>query len=58
MQGNGVEIFTNASVDKVIVEDGAAIGIQLDDGSTRKAKKIISNLNPKLLYKKLISEMN
>ena len=53
---NGVEIFTNASVDKVIVEDGAAIGIQLDDGSTRKAKKIISNLNPKLLYKKLISE--
>jgi phytoene dehydrogenase-like protein len=42
--------------DKVIIEDGAAIGIQLDDGSTIKAKKIISNLNPKLLYKKLIDE--
>ena len=53
---NGVEIFTSASVNKVIIENGAAIGIQLDDGSFIKAKKIISNLNPKLLYKKLISE--
>jgi phytoene dehydrogenase-like protein len=52
----GVEIFTDASVDRVIVEDGAAVGIQLDGGNLIKAKKIVSNLNPKLLYKKLISE--
>ena len=52
----GVKIFTDASVDRVIVENGAAVGIQLDSGNYIKAKKIVSNLNPKLLYKKLISK--
>ena len=54
----GVKVFTDAAVNQVIVENGAAIGIQLDDGNLIKAKKIVSNLNPKLLYKKLISEKN
>tara|TARA_B110000008_G_scaffold186446_1_gene185279 strand:- start:308 stop:1897 length:1590 start_codon:yes stop_codon:yes gene_type:complete len=52
----GVNIFTDAGVTKVIVSNGVATGIQLEDGSIVEAKKIISNLNPKLLYKKLISE--
>ena len=52
----GVNIFTDAGVNKVIVSNGAATGIQLEDGSIVEAKKIISNLNPKLLYKKLIAE--
>ncbi len=52
----GVKIFTDSSVDQVIVENGIATGIQLSDGNFIKAKKIVSNLNPKLLFKKLISE--
>ena len=52
----GVNIFTDAGVTKVIVSNGVATGIQLEDGSIVEADKIISNLNPKLLYKKLISE--
>ena len=52
----GVKIFTDAPVKKVIVKDNAAVGIELEDGSPIVAKKIISNLNPKLLYKKLISK--
>ena len=52
----GVKIFTDAPVNKVIVKDNAAVGIELEDGSPIVAKKIISNLNPKLLYKKLISK--
>ena len=52
----GVKIFTDAPVNKVIVKDNAAVGIELEDGSPIVANKIISNLNPKLLYKKLISE--
>lgn len=52
----GVKIFTDAPVNKVIVKDNAAVGIELEDGSSIVANKIISNLNPKLLYKKLISE--
>ena len=52
----GVNIFTDAGVTKVIVSNGVATGIQLEDGSIVEAEKIISNLNPKLLYKKLIAE--
>lgn len=55
-EDEGVEIFTDSSVNQVIVENGAATGIRLEDGQSIKARKIISNLNPKLLYKKLISE--
>ena len=52
----GVKIFTDAPVNKVIVKDNAAVGIELEGGTSIEANKIISNLNPKLLYKKLISE--
>ena len=52
----GVNIYTNSAVNKVIVSNGTATGIQLENGETIKAKKIISNLNPKLLYKQMISE--
>jgi phytoene dehydrogenase-like protein len=55
-EDKGVKIFTDASVQKVIVNNGTATGIELNDGQSIKARKIISNLNPKLLYKKLIAE--
>jgi phytoene dehydrogenase-like protein len=55
-EAEGVKIFTDASVERVIVKNGTATGIQLENGATIEAKKIISNLNPKLLYKKLIDE--
>ena len=51
----GVKIFTDSAVDKVLVSNGEATGIQLGNGEIHEAKKIISNLNPKLLYKKLIA---
>jgi len=51
----GVKIFTDSGVGKVIISNGAATGIQLDSGLIVEGKKIISNLNPKLLYKKLIA---
>ena len=52
----GVKIYTGSPVNEIIIENGAAIGIKLESGDLVKAKKIVSNLNPKLLYKKLISE--
>ena len=51
----GVTIITDASVKNVIVENKEATGIMLENGETIKASKIISNLNPTLLYKKLIN---
>ena len=50
----GVEIETNAAVARVLVEGGKAIGVALEDGRELRAKSVVSNLNPKLLYTKLV----
>jgi phytoene dehydrogenase-like protein len=50
----GVEIRTDAAVREVIVERGRAVGVVTDDGEAIRARAVISNLNPKLLYGKLI----
>ena len=52
----GVKIYTDSPVNEIIIENGTAIGIKLESSDLVKAEKIVSNLNPKLLYKKLISE--
>ena len=51
----GVDISTNASVKNVIVEDSVAKGVILDNGSKIMSNKVISNLNPKLLFTNLIN---
>ena len=51
----GVDISTNASVKNIIVEDSVAKGVVLDDGSKIMSNKVISNLNPKLLFTNLIN---
>jgi phytoene dehydrogenase-like protein len=50
----GVAIETGAGVAEVLVDDGRAIGVRLDDGRELRADTIVSNLNPKLLYRKLV----
>jgi phytoene dehydrogenase-like protein len=51
---HGVEIETDAAVNEVIIENGRATGVTLGDGRTIRADVIASNLNPKLLYTRLI----
>lgn len=55
-ENRGVEITTNAEVQKVNVVNGAATSVTLADGSLIDAKRVVSNLNPKLLYLDLIDE--
>lgn len=50
----GVAIETGAPVAQVLVEQGRAVGVALEDGRELRAKTIISNLNPKLLYTRLV----
>jgi phytoene dehydrogenase-like protein len=50
----GVEIETSAAVARVIVRGGRAIGVELEDGRKLTAARIVSNLNPKLLFERLI----
>ncbi|HET6757531.1 MAG TPA: NAD(P)/FAD-dependent oxidoreductase, partial [Burkholderiales bacterium] len=50
----GVEIETNAAVAKVIVENGKASGVALEDGGEVRARSVAANVNPKLLYLQLV----
>ena len=51
----GVEISIDAPVASVEVIDGKAAGVVLDDGTRISAKRVVSNLHPKLLFQKLLA---
>ncbi len=51
----GVEISLAAGVKRVLVRDGRAHGVVLEDGIEIHAKCVVSNLNPKLLFQHLIA---
>ncbi|MCA1416121.1 NAD(P)/FAD-dependent oxidoreductase [Bradyrhizobium sp. NBAIM20] len=51
----GVVIDTDAGVREVIVERDRAVGIVLENGSAIRAKYVAANVNPKLLYTRLIA---
>jgi phytoene dehydrogenase-like protein len=55
-RARGVEITTGAAVERVVVAGGAAQAAVLADGTQVEARCIVSNLNPRLLYLKLIDE--
>ena len=50
----GVEIFTDRTVEQVSVRDGRATGIVLAGGEVLAAGCVVANVNPKLLYLKMI----
>ena len=50
----GVEIRVSSAVREVIVEQGRAVGVVTEAGEAIRARSVVSNLNPKLLYGKLI----
>jgi phytoene dehydrogenase-like protein len=50
----GVEISVDAGVKEVIVEQGGARGVVLDSGETIRAGAVVANVNPRLLFEKLV----
>jgi phytoene dehydrogenase-like protein len=54
-EARGVIIDTDAEVARVRVEGGKAVGAVLADGRELRASTVVSNLNPKLLYTRLIA---
>jgi phytoene dehydrogenase-like protein len=50
----GVSIRTDCAVREVIVENGRATGVVTGGGETLRAQRVVSNLNPKLLFGKLV----
>ena len=54
----GVEIRTSAGVKEVLVEKGRAVGVLTESGETLHAGAVVANVNPKLLYERLMSPGN
>jgi phytoene dehydrogenase-like protein len=50
----GVEIRTGAAVAEVLVDRGRATGVVTEAGEVLKARCVVSNLHPKLLFGKLV----
>ena len=50
----GVEIRVASPVREVLVEGGRAVGVITENGTAIRARSVVSNLNPKLLYGSLI----
>ena len=54
-QARGAIIRVSTPVREVLVEGDRAVGVVTDSGETIRAAAVISNLNPKLLYLKLLA---
>jgi len=54
----GGEIRTQQRVKKILIEKNVAVGVELEDGSTISANRIISNADPGNTYLKLIGKEN
>jgi phytoene dehydrogenase-like protein len=52
--GRGVDIRVASPVREVLVESGRAVGVVTERGEAIRARSVVSNLNPKLLYGSLI----
>ncbi len=50
----GAEIRTGCGVRHVVTEDGRAVGVVTSDGETLRARCVVANVNPKLLYERLL----
>jgi len=53
---HGVEIHLNAEVSEIQIENGQASGVVLSDGKTFTANTIAANVNPSLLFDKLVDD--
>ncbi len=52
--GHGVEIETNAPVREVLIENGRACGVLLEDGRSIRSTAVGANVNPRLLYTAMV----
>jgi phytoene dehydrogenase-like protein len=57
-RGAGVQIRTNATVARVLVRDGRATGIALEDGTEIAADAVVSNADPKTTFLRLVDPLD
>lgn len=54
----GVEIRTGAAVARVLVRDGRAAGVVLEDGATIEASAVVSSADPKRTFLRLVDPID
>jgi phytoene dehydrogenase-like protein len=54
----GVEISLDSPVREIAISGGKACGVVLEDGTDIQARSIVSNLNPKLLFTRLVGQQH
>ena len=57
-QAFGCEIETDAAVTQLIVENGVAKGVELEDGRKIMGRTVAANVNPKLLFGQMVDEQH
>ena len=53
-ESHGARIRTDAPVERILVSDGRATGVVLENGEELAARVVVSSLNPKLTFEKLV----
>src|SRR5262247_4403654 len=53
-RARGVQIDVGHGVQRVLVEHGVAVGVLTDRGEEIRARSVVSNVHPQLLYRRLI----
>jgi phytoene dehydrogenase-like protein len=51
----GVDLRTSAPVARVLVKAGRAAGVELESGDVIEARRVVANVNPKLLFERLVA---
>lgn len=51
----GANIRTDSGVRRVVVEQGRAVGVETLQGDVIRARRVVANVNPKLLYEQLLA---
>lgn len=52
----GGEVLVNAPVQRITIENGRAVGVEMEDGRELRAKRVISNAGARNTYLRLLSE--
>lgn len=58
LKKHGGELVLGKAVSKILIENGHAVGVQLKDGDTLKARYIVSNADVKQTFLKLVGEQH
>lgn len=58
LRRNKVDIHTRARVEKILIENGTALGVKLVDGREIRAGRVISNADPAVTWGKLVGEQH